>query len=98
MSFATISSLISAKYQSNSFAPKVQAALVCEEFDKIVKRKWGGKMEHLVKAAYLKDGELFVACLSSVVAQEIKLYEKELLQKMSNKAGPSLVKNLRFLI
>ncbi|MDD5289609.1 MAG: DciA family protein [Patescibacteria group bacterium] len=98
MSFSAISSILNNTVkQQKGLSAQVTAALACEEFDKIVRQKWGEKGANKVKALYLKDGVLTIASLSSVMAQEIKLNEREILAELKTKFGGA-VERIRYVI
>lgn len=98
MSFTHISAIINKNFkQKNQLSQQVTAALVCDEFDKIIKDRWGKKIKHKAKAMYFKDSVLTIASLSSVMAQEIKLHEKEILEQINNKFN-NAVERIRYLV
>lgn len=97
MAFTPISKLISKKFGWSPLAKNVTAALVCDEFNQLILNKWGEKIKDTARAMYLKDRILTVACLSPVVAQEIKMRESELLDKLNDKFGSGVVERLRLL-
>ena len=98
MSFTGIGSIFNKKYGQSGLARNVTAALVCEEFDKIMLDIWGEKIKDAAKTIYLKDKVLTVACLSSVVAGELKMRERELVEKVNAKFDGGIVEMLRFLM
>ncbi|MFA5134451.1 MAG: DUF721 domain-containing protein [Patescibacteria group bacterium] len=79
-------------------AKEVNAARVCSEFNVILKEVLGGKAAEKANAIYVKNGTLTIAVMSSVIGQEIKLHEHELLQKLGEKVGQKAVERLRFLV
>ena len=97
MPFTNIAKIIGQKFKDGPMARNVTAALTCEEFNKLIIELWGKKMENMARAVYLKDKVLNIACLSSVVAQEIKMREAELLKKIGQRLGHGVVEKLRFL-
>ena len=97
MSFTTISDVLSKRTNQPGLAKQVTAALVCEEFDKLMLKTWGDKITNMAKTMYLKDNILTIACLSSTIAQELKLREQELIKQINNKFGNDVVQRLRFL-
>ena len=98
MLFSTIENILNKNLKSKSgLVQQVTAALICDEFDKIILEIWGNKMKNKVKALYFKDSTLTIASLSSIMAQEIKLHEKEILAKLNTKF-PETVKNFRYLV
>ena len=58
---------------------------------------WGENGKKLAKAMYIKNGNLVIACLSSIMAQEIRMREAELLAKVNSKCGNSMARNVRYL-
>ena len=98
MSFSTISNVLNKNFkQKSGLAKQIQAALVCDEFDKIINKQWKGKVKDKTKALYFKDNILTIASLSSVIAQEIKLHEKDILEKINQKFG-GVVERIRYLV
>ncbi|MBU4360718.1 DUF721 domain-containing protein [Candidatus Parcubacteria bacterium] len=98
MPFSTIGKILNKNLQKRSgLAKQIHATLICEEFDKIIAKKWGQKIINKVKAMYFKDNTLTIASLSSVAAQEIKLHEQKILEKINLKFE-NAVKQIRYLI
>ncbi len=100
MSFAAIGDLLRNRVGKGTFSEKVTAALVCEEFDKILLEVFGMVIENNAKTMYLKDRILTVACLSPVVAQEIRIKESQLLEKINGKfpSPERVVERIRLLM
>ena len=65
-------------------------------------RRWreavGESLAKLARALYVERGVLHIAVASPVVAQELQLWSKELLSRLSSIAPQSKVQALRFLI
>ena len=97
MSFIEINKIISRKFKQGPLAKQVTAALVCEEFNKIMVDVIGKKMENMAQTMYLKNKILTIACLSPVVAQELKMREGELMEKINDRLGKGIVERLRLL-
>lgn len=83
--------------QKSGLASQITAALVCEEFEKIVAAQWPEQAQTKIKALYLKDKILAVAFLSSVLAQEVKLQERAILRALNEKFG-AVVERLKYLV
>jgi hypothetical protein len=105
---SSLSSILEKNLQQKSgLAKQIQATLICEEFEKIILNIWGDKIKNLTKALYFKNNTLTIASLSSTVAQEIKLNENKILEKLNKKfqpnAGPpradnTIVEKINYLI
>jgi len=93
-----IKNLLQQSVNRAGITKEVRAAVVCNEFDKIITGIFGNKAKNKVKAQYVKNNTLTVAVLSSVWGQEIKLHEQEILEKLHNKVGQNKVERLRFLV
>lgn len=98
MSFTQIYNILNKQVVSKGLAQQISAALLCEEFDKIVIEKWGIEMKNKAKALYCKDKILTVACLSSTMAQEIKLNEGQILDALNKKFNSLVVEKIRYVL
>jgi len=97
MSFIAISNILGKSIKKQGLAHQIQASLICEEFDNILKEKWGEKITPHVRALYFKDNILTIASLSSVATQEIRFAEKEILEKINKKNGSDAIQKIRYL-
>ncbi len=73
------------------------AALTVEAGNKVLKELLGEDITEYAQVAYFKDGTLAIGCLSSTVAQEIRLKENEIIDSINKKIGANIVKKLRYL-
>lgn len=97
--FKTIGDILNKNYgQKSAFTRDVEAALVCDKFNEIIKDLWGDKIKKQAQAMYVKDGILTVACLSTVVAQEFKLHNEELVSRLNGEFGREIVREMRILM
>ena len=78
--------------------PAVEAAVICEQFAEVVKETFGAAWQQNCKPLYVKNRTITVACLNNVVAQEIKLPEKTLLEALAAKLKKKVVERIRFVI
>jgi hypothetical protein len=56
---------------------------------------FGSEIKNHAQATYFKNGTLAISCLSSIVAQEIKLHETEIIANINQKLASKAVKRLR---
>lgn len=96
MPFESIGNILNKSIKKKSFSRGVKAALVIEKFHKVIKNIWGKNILEQVKALYLKDKKLTIACVSSVAAQEIRLRESEILEELNKEFGQGAVEKLRY--
>lgn len=75
----------------------VQAAMAVEKANQIIRDFWGEAGERYARALYVKNRILTIACLSSSMAQEIKLREKEIINKLNEFQGTKTVEKVRCL-
>ncbi|MFH1610600.1 MAG: DciA family protein [Patescibacteria group bacterium] len=98
MAFTEINKILNKNFKNQSgLAKSIQASLVCDEFDKILENKWGSVGSSKAKAMYYKDKILTIASLSSVMAQEIKLHERDILEELNSKFS-GMVDSFRYLV
>jgi predicted nucleic acid-binding Zn ribbon protein len=76
---------------------RVEASVVIEKTNLILKECFGAQSSRFAQAVYFKDQAVAIACLSSIMAQEIKLNEKKIISVINNKLGNEMVKKVRYL-
>lgn len=93
-----ISKFLSKRLQQSGFSQQVKTSLIITEFNKLIKTKFGAKISEKIKPLYLKNKILTVACLNSIIAQELTFCKAELLEKINQKFGEEAIKEIRFLL
>lgn len=91
-----LGNLIPDSIKKAGIGKQISDAMVCDEFNQIAKHILGQAAEHC-RAVYIKDRCLWVAVLSSVVSNELKLYEGDILKGLADKFGRERVVGLRFM-
>lgn len=76
---------------------KVGAAMVVEEANAIMTKLFGEESKKYARAMYVKSGDLAIACLSSVIAQEIRLNQGKIIGEINKKFGPKTVEKIKYL-
>lgn len=76
---------------------KAEASLVVELANAVLAHLFGVEIKRFARAVYIKNGALTIACLSSTVAQEIKLNEKHFIESINAKTKKKIVSGLRYL-
>ena len=93
-----IGDLVDSSVNRQGIARQVEASQVLEAFHRIIKEKYGPKILDQVQAKSLKNKVINVAVLGSVIANELRLYESEIVEKINAKYKKNLVEKLRFFI
>ncbi len=94
----SLKDLIPKSINKAGIAGSVEAAVVCEKFGEVIKETFGQAWQQNCKPLYIKNRTITVACLNNVVAQEVKLREKGLLESLEKKLEKKLVERIRFVI
>jgi|WetSurMetagenome_2_1015567.scaffolds.fasta_scaffold115703_2 hypothetical protein len=92
----TIGSIFKGKVNESPFWKSVSASLIVEEANRLLVEFFGSEATDYARAAYLKNKVLTITCLSSVMAQEIKLNEAVLLEALARKFARQ-VEKIRYL-
>jgi len=86
--FSHIGSLLDDKMSNAPWARQVKIGLMLEFVEQIFKEQWGGAaIDQQVKVVSLKSRTLTIKCTNSIIAQEIRLYEQQILNKLIKKFG-----------
>lgn len=96
MPFQPIGKILTQLIKKKGLNRQIEAVLVIDKFHEIIKDIWGEDISEQAKALHLKDKKLTIACLSSVAAQEIRLHESEILEKLNKEFGDGMVEKLRY--
>ena len=95
--FQPIGNLLGKSIKKSGASRQIEAAIVVEEATNILSKIIGKEAASRVRIMHLKDKALTIACLSSVLSQEIKLHQQELVNKLNKKFGREIVEKIRFL-
>lgn len=74
----------------------VEASIVVEKTNELIKELFGAESTRFAQAVFFKDRTISIACLSSVMAQEIKLNEKNIIKDLNHKLGGQTVEKIRY--
>lgn len=97
MSMKSMGEILMSKGKKSAFMQGVLSAAAVDMANIFIEEYWGENGKKLAKAMYVKNGNLVIACLSSIMAQEIRMREADLISKVNSKCGNSMVKNIRYL-
>ncbi len=75
---------------------QVEAARVCDLWGEIIENMFNADVAKGSKALKCKGGVITIAVLSSVLAQELKFKEQEIIEAINKKAGAGAVRKIRF--
>ena len=78
-------------------AKQVAATIVVEKANEVLKEIFGAESSRFSQAVFFKDKSIAITCLSSVMAQEIRLNEKQIIAGLNNKLGGVMVERVRYL-
>jgi len=93
-----IKKILTKRIQQSGLAKNVETALVIQEFEKLIKDIFGSQVIKKIKPLYIKNKVLKVACLSSVIVQEINFKKDELIEKINKKFKQEVLKDIKFTL
>lgn len=76
---------------------QVQAALVVEQADIVILEIFGKQRIAVIKTAWFKDNCLTIACLNSSAAQEIRLVENIIMNRINKHFEQNIVKQIKYI-
>lgn len=77
---------------------KIAAFQVLEECQSIILEWWGRQAFERIKPKHIKRGVLTIEVKDSIFLVELKLKEKEIINRINKKIKKTVIKGLRFLI
>lgn len=98
MVFTPIGDALHNKMKSQApFKKQLEAAQVVELAEAAFVELLGEELGSHAKPQFLKNRTLTVTCTSSALAQEIRLRQKEIVDKINKKLGENEVDRIRYL-
>ncbi|HSR88976.1 MAG TPA: DciA family protein [Candidatus Udaeobacter sp.] len=76
---------------------QLEASVIVEKANETLQEIFGLESKKFAQAIYFKDRTISITCLSSVMAQEIRLNEKNFLSVLNTKLGAQTVEKIRYL-
>lgn len=76
---------------------QLEAGEVLEKANEALKELLGGELAPHAKPLYMKNRTLTITCASSAVAQEIRLRQTEIVDKINAKMGRLEIDRIRYL-
>ena len=97
MGFINLGDILRDRARKQGVSKQVEAAMVLEYFKQVVGEIFDKEETDAMNPMYVKDSILFIAVITPIIAQELKLREKQILKKINEKAGLKVIKSIRFL-
>ncbi|MFA5318266.1 MAG: DUF721 domain-containing protein [Patescibacteria group bacterium] len=95
--FQGIKNLLPQSIQRAGITRQIGANLILHKYEQAAREILGKEISRQTKAMYLKNNILSVACLSSLIMQELQYREKEIIEQINKNMGANIVKKLNYL-
>lgn len=96
MAFSSISDTLH-EHASSKVGKQVDAALVIEHTNTVLADLFGSELAAEAKPLFLKNRTLTITCTSSAMAQELRLNQAAIVEKINEKLGKEEVDRIRYL-
>jgi len=97
MSFTPINRIIPRAVKKAGIKVKLDESKLLAGFDAAAVKLFGESVLRKVKPLYIQDKTLLLACLSDILAQQIKQREKHFLFELNKPFGGGVIEKIRFL-
>ncbi len=93
-----IKSLLNKRVKENGIDKNVNISLIIEKFNQIIKSEFGDNIIKKLKPLYIKNRQLYVACLSSIVTQELVLNKQKIISSLNKEFPGTVIDDIKFNI
>jgi predicted nucleic acid-binding Zn ribbon protein len=93
----SIKNILSRRPDKSPLMRQVRAAMVLEMVKEFLIKEFGDKVLDKARPMYVKDKILNIACLSSVLSQEIRYKEQDILKLVNEEFGKNTVERVRYI-
>ncbi len=97
MPFTTLADALQKKLDSTPFKKQLESVEVVAVAELVLRELCAANLAEASKPWFLKNRTLTISCASSVIAQEIRLNQAEIVQKINEKLGKDKVDRIRYL-
>ncbi len=97
MAMKSLGELLKKQMKQTTSWKHVEASIVVEKTNEVLREFFSPESKRFAQAVYFKDRTISITCLSSVMAQEIKLNERKIILSINNKLGGQTVEKIRYL-
>lgn len=99
MGFSSLGDTISSKFnQSGPLKKQLEDSQVVEEAKIVLSALFGDELSKTANPLFVKNRTLTISCASSAMAQEIRLNQTQIVEKLNEKLGRSEVDRIRYLV
>jgi len=95
--FHGLKNLLPQSIQRAGITKQIGANLVLHTYKKVAAEILGKDIAGQTSPMYLKNNILTIACLSSLIMQELQYREKEIITALNKEMGADIVKKLNYL-
>ena len=95
--FEGLSNLIDDSIKRAGISRQVESSLIVEEANKIILKLFGPKKAEKIRAAWVKDKVLIIACITSSASQEANLFERAIINNINNAFEKEVVCEIRYI-
>jgi len=97
MGFSGIKNLLPQSIRRAGITKQIDANLTLHIYEKIAKDILGEEISRQTKPLYVKNNILTIACLSSLIMQELRYKEGELVERINKEMGSWVIKKLNYI-
>ena len=98
MPFSSLGDTLNSKYsQKGPLKKQLEDSEVVEEAKLVMKDMFGEELAKHANPLFLKNRTLTISCSSSAIAQEIRLNQTQIVEKLNEKLGRNEVDRIRYL-
>lgn len=98
MSFSSLNNLLDKTLKRAGIYEQVVSSIVLDRFSEIVNEVMGEERARRVKGMYIKNKTLYAACLHPILAQELKMRERDILEKVNGGKEKKFIESIRYIL
>lgn len=93
----SLGDLLENKRKQSAIWKGVNASMIVEKANEVIVELFGEDVKNQAQVVYYKDNTITLACLSSTIAQEVRLNERKIKSKINEIFGSDTIHKIRYL-
>jgi len=97
MAFTPIKKILPKSVKTAGIGGKLDEDKILAHFEEVAVKIFGESVLKKMKALHIKEGTLYLACLSELLSEQIKNQERRFLFELNRPLGRSVIEKIKFL-
>ena len=98
MPFQSLGIILEKKVSRPDWHRGLNYNVILQKTNEVLSQALNPAIEKYAQAVYFRNGYLTIACLTDIVAQEIKMRKNDLIEAINHELGQNEIRQIKFMV